>query len=72
MTSRTLAAIFLASALTLTGCKHAAAPETTTATPTTTASNLPPATPAVDPATAGTITGAVKFDGKAPRASPST
>jgi plastocyanin len=51
-------AVLLLAALTLTACKKSPAPEA--ATP----------TPAVNPATAGTITGTVHFDGTAPRRLP--
>ncbi len=45
--------------MTSVGCKHAAAPTTSTA-------GSPAAAPVVDPATAGSISGTVHFDGKAP------
>jgi plastocyanin len=57
---RKLAFAVLAS-LTLSGCKHAAAPEASQ--PQTTAAPAP----AVDPATAGTITGVVHLSGVAPK-----
>ena len=66
MTSRhTFAAIFLTFALTVAGCKHAAAPNTPSSA-TTPASSMPTATPWVDPNTAGSIVGTVHFDGKPP------
>ncbi|AEU37976.1 carboxypeptidase regulatory-like domain-containing protein [Granulicella mallensis] len=58
MTLRSTSLLLLA-ALTLTGCKHDAAPKATE-----TAQSSP--VPAVDPATTGTVTGVVHFDGKAP------
>ncbi len=49
-------------ALVLIGCKHAPAP----AAPTTPASPALPIAPPVNPATAGTISGVVRFDGQPP------
>jgi plastocyanin len=58
-------ALLLLAALPLTGCKHAPAPAATTSTPAATPIAAHPA-PAVDPATAGSISGVVHFDGQPP------
>ena len=52
--------LLLLTVLAITGCKHEAAPKSAETVQSS------PAAPAVDPATAGTITGVVHFDGKAP------
>jgi plastocyanin len=64
-------ALLILSALTLTGCKHAPAPASTTpaSTPASTTVAAHPAPP-VDPATAGSISGIVHFDGQPPERIP--
>lgn len=58
------ASFALLATLAFAGCKHTAAPSQSESAQGS--SSLPGPTPAVDPATAGTITGVVHFDGKAP------
>ena len=64
LTSRS--ALLLLTALTLAGCKHTTAPASGDASQPITAHPAP----AVDPATAGSITGVVSFDGVAPKRIP--
>jgi plastocyanin len=59
-------ALLLVTALTLTGCKHAPAPTTSAHGPAPAAPIALHPAPAVDPATAGAISGIVHFDGQPP------